>query len=404
MEIILGFIAFSCALALIPLMQRIAHRYRFMLDHPSARRIHRQKMPRTGGIGMAVPFTLVVFAGMLFSHRSYPSSPVLGVLAAGVIGLLIGVRDDMHGMNAYQKFAGQLIVTLALMASGLRIERMVFPLFWDTSLPFVASFLATLFWVAATMNAVNLIDGMDGLAGGLLLIASLGMLFLAYLTGNAPAMLIAAGIAGVCLGFLPYNFHPASVFMGDCGSMFLGATFAGLSLLLTHNGTTTGSVWVPTTLLTVPFLDTALAMIRRKLRGQNLFTADTEHLHHQLLDFGLSQPQVVLVFYTLGVLTGCLAIVCFHGTDVGAMSIVTVVGSVLLIGGLLMTHQHGKQFASHLARGKVVWGDRHGKQFTSHPARHTVVWGQKEYRTKEARAEVVFSVPSSKLGVGSYND
>ncbi len=350
MEITLGLIAFISSLTLIPLTQRIAHRYHFMLDHPSVRRIHQKPIPRIGGIGMAISFLLIVFSSMLFFPKGYFSLPILGISVAGVIGLLIGVRDDMYSMNAYQKFTGQLIVTLVLMASGLRIERMVFPFFWNIPLPFGASFLATLFWVAATMNAVNLIDGMDGLAGGLLLIASLGMLFLAYRTGNTPAVLMAAGIAGVCLGFLRYNFHPATVFMGDCGSMFLGATLAGLSLLLTHNGATTGSVWVPTTLLTVPFLDTALAMIRRKLRGQNLFTADREHLHHQLLDFGLSQRQVALVLYALGVLMSGLAIACFYWTDVGAMSVIAIVGLALLAGGLLMTHRHGKRFVSHLAK------------------------------------------------------
>ena len=339
-QLISGFIALILTLAFVPRLQRFSIRYRFMLDPPSEHKIHQRPVPRVGGISMAVAFALALISGLLLLKGSNPLTPTLGILAAGLGGLLLGICDDLYGLKAYQKFTGQIGVTIVLLGSGFRIEQMVFPFFWGVVLPGPISLVCTLFWVAATMNAINLIDGVDGLAAGLSLIAALGMLFLATHRGNASAMLIAAGIAGVCLGFLRYNFHPASIFMGDCGSMFLGATFAGLSLLLTDNGATPGSLWIPITFLTVPFLDTTLAIIRRKLRGQRFVVADKEHLHNQLLDFGLSQRQTVVVFYTLGLLMGAFAIACFYLTEVGAMSAIAIVGLVLLACGLVMTHLH----------------------------------------------------------------
>jgi len=275
------------------------------------------------------------------------STATLGILAAGLLGLLLGVYDDHYGMKARQKFIGQLLITMVLVRFDLRIERLGFPFFPDVPLPGAISFVCTFFWVAATMNAINLIDGLDGLAAGISLIAALGLLFLAGRTGNVAAALVSVGIVGVCLGFLYYNFQPASVFMGDGGSMFLGATFSGLSLLVTHNGATSGSLWIPLwipiTFLAVPFLDTTLAIIRRMYRRQYPFMADQEHLHHQLLDFGLSQRQAVLVLYTLGLLMGGVAIASFLWGGAHVINTIAIIGVVLLAGGLVMTNLHRRK-------------------------------------------------------------
>ncbi len=347
--------AFIVMLALIPPLRWVSYRYQFMLDYPSFRRIHKEPVPRIGGIAMTVALVLAVTIGFAFSGEKESLRSLVAILIAGGVAALIGMRDDLRSMKAYQKFMGQVIVTVVLVASGLRIERMVFPFYWDVPLHWPVSFMMTLFWVTATMNAINLIDGMDGSAAGLSLIASLSMGFLAYRTNNTLALLLSVGIAGMCLSFLCYNFPPASVFMGDCGSMFLGATFAGTSLLLTHNGATTGSLWIPIIILTVPFLDTLLAILRRKLRGQSILVADREHLHHQLLGFGLSQRQTILVFYTIAVLVNILGIACFYWTDAEAMSAIAAVGLMLLAVGLIMTHQYRKRVMSntvHIAGAK----------------------------------------------------
>ena len=339
-QLISGFIALILTLIFVPWLRRFSFRHQFMLDQPSVRKIHLKVIPCVGGIGMAFAFAVALICGLLLLNESSPRLPLLGVLVSSLLGLSLGIWDDLSSLKAHQKFIGQALVTIGLVGFGLRINRMVFPFFWDVPLSGPISLVCTLFWVMATMNAINLIDGVDGLAVGLSLIAALGMLFLAVNSGNVSAALVAVGIVGVCLGFLRYNFHPASVFMGDSGSMFLGAAFAGLSLLLTDNGTTTGSMWIPITFLTVPFLDTTHTIIRRKLHGQGLFAADYGHFHHQLLDFGLSQRQVTSVFYTLGLLMAALAITCFYWTDASAVGTIAIVGLALLVIGFVMTFLH----------------------------------------------------------------
>jgi UDP-GlcNAc:undecaprenyl-phosphate/decaprenyl-phosphate GlcNAc-1-phosphate transferase len=345
-QLISGFIGLVLTLFLVPCARDLACRYRVMLDRPSGRRIHTKPVPRVGGISIAVAFLIAV----LPFNNSFPPRLMWGILAAGIIGMCIGIRDDIKGMNASQKFIGQAVIALVLISSGLRIERMVLPFFPNISLPWPFSFLTTLFWVAATMNAVNLIDGMDGCAAGLLLIATVGISIISMRSDNALAGLMAVALVGTCLGFLRYNFHPASIFMGDGGSMFFGAVFAGLSLLLTRNGTTTGSLWIPVTLLAIPFLDTTLTIIRRIQNKRSLFSADRGHLHHQLFDWGLNQRQVAFIFYLLSALMAGLAVTCFQWTDVRAMEVITVAGVLLLGGGLVMRHLHRKRFLSNVAK------------------------------------------------------
>ena len=330
-------ISFVLTILLIPFAKRFSYQFRFMIDRPSVRRIHTQPIPRTGGIVMILAFVLAILSSMMFILENLAITTILGILIASLVGALIGICDDLYGMHAFQKLSGQFIVSLVLIASDLRVDKIILPFHGDCYLAPSLSFPLTLLWVATVMNAINLIDGLDGSAAGLSFIAAVSMSFISYQTGNTSSLLISVGIAGTCLGFLRYNYHPASVFMGDSGSMFIGATFSGLSLLITQNGTTNGSLWIPVSILVIPFLDTILAVIRRVSNGKNVFLADTEHLHHQLLNFGFSQRQITLIFYLISILMGILTIICFNWTNPLSVTIIVSVDLILLIFGLIIT-------------------------------------------------------------------
>jgi UDP-GlcNAc:undecaprenyl-phosphate GlcNAc-1-phosphate transferase len=301
------------AAALTPAIRELAHRWG-VLDHAlTSRKIHGRPVPRLGGIAIVLafysPLAALFFANSDVGRRFYADpQKALGLFVGGLAIALLGVYDDLRGSGAGKKFAVQFAVAGFMYWIGFRVDRIANPfgpelnLGW-LGLPF------TLFWIAGVINAMNLIDGLDGLAGGVALIG-IGTTFVFSLIRGDPLMLLfTAALAGSVLGFLFYNFNPASIFMGDTGSMFLGFVLATTSIQTNQKSSTAVALVVPIIALGVPIADTLLAMARRAARGVPMFSADRGHIHHRLLASGLTHRQTVLVLYGASAVLGGVALV-----------------------------------------------------------------------------------------------
>lgn len=305
-------IALTATLALTAVWMRWAPRWGFM-DSPGGRRIHCAPVPRGGGIAVFVGFQLACavvfllpwsrFAGQLSLEWWLKFLP----LSFGVIGL--GLLDDRVNLKPVVKLAGQILLALAAFAAGFRFLNI-----FGESLSFWADLLITIVWFVALMNAFNLIDGVDGLATGIALIASVGIGLSLVFRGAPGDVLLCLGFAGACLGFLRYNFYPAGVFLGDAGSLFLGFTLAALSISTHSKASFMAGIGVPLLAAGIPLFDSLLAVWRRSMRlllrepGQpaesrpGFSVADSDHLHHRLLRMGLGPDRVAVYLYIATVL------------------------------------------------------------------------------------------------------
>ncbi len=296
------------ALMVTPIVRGVAHRYG-LLDQPGERKVHEIPIPRLGGVAMAVAFGVAIGIATL-------ASPDLGAsgllrpnrapaILAGVSALLvIGIIDDVRGMRALVKLVLQVAVAVLAWSLGLSIETLHLP---SGSVELGAlSLPVTVLWIVGVINAVNLIDGLDGLAAGVVLTVLGAFGLLAASDRMDPTLPIIAATAGAAAGFLAYNLHPASIIMGDTGSMFLGFVAASIAIALTQDGSNPVSPLLPIIALGLPFLDMVWAVVRRTARGEPWFVADSGHIHHQLLRRGLSQRDAMLI---LTAISGSLALI-----------------------------------------------------------------------------------------------
>ncbi len=288
-------IAFVVSLAVTPWVARLAFRIG-AVDKPDKRKIHDKIMPRLGG--------LAVFAGFLAAASLLlgEGPKVTGLLLGGTTILLLGIADDVYSLSPKVKLLGQALAAAIVVYFGIRIEFLNNPFDGYFYLEFLGiSFGAplTVFWIVAVTNAVNLIDGLDGLASGVSTIALLTFSFIAYQIGQPTVSLLAFALAGAVLGFLRYNFYPARIFLGDSGSMFLGFMVSVLAVFGLLKGVAMVAFVVPIVVLGVPIFDTCFAIFRRYCEHKPIFQADKRHIHHRLLGRGLSHRQAVLVIYGL---------------------------------------------------------------------------------------------------------
>lgn len=298
--------ALTVALVLTPLFREAARKIG-MVDKPNARRINTSPIPCGGGLAVFVAFHVVL--GGLTLVLGGQVSPQFTIFwqvrffMASALLVVIGLVDDKYGMRPTIKLAGQVIVATILYKSGVHLGGIV------VAFPPWIDYLATVFWIVGAINAFNLIDGMDGLATGLALIASVGLAGALLFTGNSAATLPYLVFAGACLGFLRYNFHPASVFLGDTGSMFLGLCVATLPLMTGSRKELVASLGVPLLAMGIPIFDTMLAIWRRSMRALlpqsmiavgskvRLMQPDKDHVHHRILRDTLSQRSAAIILY-----------------------------------------------------------------------------------------------------------
>lgn len=318
-------IALVVALALTPLLRRLAL-VLGAVDRPVARSMHSQPIPFLGGPAIFIAFVAAMGYAFGFTDRA-----VQGILLGGVFIVLVGILDDYVELSPRIKLAGQVVAALILVLFDVRVNHVTNPaggLLWLG----LWSIPLTILWVVAVINVINLIDGLDGLAAGIVSIAGLTLLFSALQTGQSPAaVLLAAGLTGSVLGFLPYNFNPAKIFMGDAGSMFLGFTLAAISVQGSLKSPAAVALAVPLLALGVPILDTLLAIIRRRRHGVPVAAGDSDHLHHRLMRIGLTQRETVVVLY---VISGWLGLSALLITGVNlwlALAILAFVGFSLYL-------------------------------------------------------------------------
>jgi UDP-GlcNAc:undecaprenyl-phosphate/decaprenyl-phosphate GlcNAc-1-phosphate transferase len=301
-----------CGALLTPIVRRIALRLN-LLDHAvSSRKIHGAPIPRLGGVAIVVAFYapllgLTLFQtgiGELFLGQH---AHVLGLFVGGLAIALLGLYDDLRGARAGWKLLIQFAVAGFLYYLGFHVDLLANPVGSPVALGWL-SLPLTLLWIVGVINAMNLIDGLDGLAGGVALVAVIITFLVSVQRGHPLMMLFTSALAGSILGFLFYNFNPASIFMGDTGSMFLGFVLATTAIQTNQKSSTAVAVLIPGVALGLPIMDTLLAITRRAVKGRPLFQADREHIHHRLLAIGLSHRQAVLVLYGLCALLGAAAL------------------------------------------------------------------------------------------------
>lgn len=300
-------IAFGLAFAATPLVARLAVRFGFS-DRPSPRRGAVLK-PRLGGVAMYAAFavSLAVTYPLVPGRTDAESGRVLGLLLGGFVVVLAGVLDDKFDLPAVPQLAAQAIAAGLAIASGILIDAVTNPLAGgpgDALLEFPIWFAVsfTAFWMLGAMNTMNFLDGVDGLAAGVAAVAAAVLAVHSWIMGQATIAVLPLALAGACLGFLRFNFYPARVTMGTCGSLFLGFTLASLSVI---GGTKAATLLL---VLGLPVVDTAWTIIRRLASGQSPFRGDRGHLHHRLLTLGLAEQHIVLIMYGSSLLLGALAL------------------------------------------------------------------------------------------------
>ncbi len=287
------------------------------LDKPDARKIHSKPMPLWGGLGVSLSATIAFLTALYASGLAMSPRQVDGVIAIVICSLLIvgvGMVDDRFGMAAKVKLMAQIGLSLILVGAGVRIDFFSLPLVSGVVYLNEWQCIAlSMLWLVGVTNAVNLLDGLDGLVSGVACGSALILAVVAALNGQWLPVLAMAAVAGATLGFLRFNFNPAQLFMGDTGSLWLGLMFASWSLLGYLKTTATVTLTVPILLvMAVPLLDTTFAIVRRGLARQPIFKPDKGHLHHRLLSTGMSQKQAVITIYAINTAFGLagLALAC----------------------------------------------------------------------------------------------
>jgi UDP-GlcNAc:undecaprenyl-phosphate GlcNAc-1-phosphate transferase len=334
-------IATVASLVTTPLIRRLCQRYK-LLDIPlDGRRIHRIAVPRLGGLALYIScltaLSMLPFVDNLLTQTLSGMKPeFLTLFVPATLVLLLGGYDDLKGANAAVKFVGLGIIATLFYAMGGRIDALSVPLFGSVQLSPLVSFVITIVWLVGITNAFNLIDGMDGLASGAALFSSLVILGVSISQERTLMIVVSLVLCGALAGFLRYNFNPASIFLGDSGSLFTGFLLAALSVLGTQKATTAVAIAVPILAFGFPMVDTAMTMGRRLVSRKPVFQGDTEHIHHMLLARGWSQKRAALVLYGVCALFGLVALI-FPATGsrlTGFMLFVISVAVIIAVGHL----------------------------------------------------------------------
>ncbi len=332
-------ISFLVCLLITPLVIKMAKKFGFVDIPKDNRRVHNKPMPRIGGLAIVVAM-VVGLSVYYFFTRNIEQIALNKVFLGYAIGALIiatmGFIDDAFSLRARYKFIFEMAAGISLYVFGIRISGITIPfLNMDMIQLKWLEFPATIIWVLIVTNALNLIDGLDGLSAGIASIAATSLLIIFISTSlSLEAIVITATLVGATLGFLPYNFNPAKTFMGDVGSNFLGFTLATVSILGFAKGYTIIAIVVPILAMGVPIFDTLFAMIRRILKGQPPLKPDGAHIHHRLLKRGLNQRQAVLLLYTITTIL-CIIAVLIVSADVWKILILLIAAICFVLLGII---------------------------------------------------------------------
>jgi len=310
--------ALAIVIGIMPLVKRAAIRFGFV-DEPSARKVHTRAVPRLGG---AAIYLGCIAALLIFGDRFYVAQ-LVSILVGATFVSFLGMWDDRRGLRPLLKLAGQVLATGILVVSGIQVSFSPY---------LVLNLFATALWMVGITNALNLLDNMDGLSGGVATVASVFFFLLAVMSGQYLVSSLAAALLGACLGFLYYNLNPASVFMGDTGSLFIGFVLAALGIKLRFPDNVAFVTWmIPVVVLGLPIFDTVLVVISRLRRGLNpLTTPGKDHVSHRLVMLGATQREAVLILYLVCCALGVVAMFLTQATIIegyfigGVLAVVAV--------------------------------------------------------------------------------
>lgn len=329
-DIKLAVIAFLISLGVTPFVRKLAFKIGAVDVPKEERKIHNKPMPRMGGFAIFIAFVF----GLVISKGAITTTE-RGIIIGATVIVIGGILDDVMDLKPKSKLAFQVLAAVILIFHGIYINSITNP-FSSLSDGFINinifAIPMTIIWVVGITNALNLIDGLDGLAAGVGFIASVTIYMVAILAERNSVATLTAILAGSILGFLPHNFNPASIFMGDTGSQLLGFLLAAISMEGAVKSATTFVIVVPILALGLPIYDTLFAVIRRKVNGKSIMEADRGHLHHRLLDLGLSQRQSVIIMYLISACLGAIAILAMEISTKKAYFL--LVSVIVLIAGV----------------------------------------------------------------------
>ncbi|MEG6523093.1 MraY family glycosyltransferase [Desulfotomaculum sp. 1211_IL3151] len=326
-------LALGIALLITPGVRKAAFKIG-AIDKPDPRKVHAKIMPRMGGLAVFIAFALTVLLTQQLNDR------LIGLLVGGFLIVLLGILDDTRGLPAKVKLLGQIAAAAAVIPFGIQVEFITNPLNGQMIHLGLWGIPVTIFWIISVTNAVNLIDGLDGLAGGTSFIAALTLAAVtavtwqqANLSGGIGMQVVALALilAASILGFLRYNFYPAKIFLGDTGSMFLGYALSTLAVMGVAKAATAISVIVPMVIMGLPLLDVLFAILRRYKSHRPIFEPDKEHLHHRMMALGLSHKQTVLAIYAVNLLLGISAFLLTVMTTSQAVLLLLILTVVIIV-------------------------------------------------------------------------
>lgn len=340
---LIGFIvAFALAVVITPLTRALARRFGAMA-YPNERSVHSQPVPYLGGVAIYLPSVAAI---LLTGPQDKATQQA--IIFGGLFILIVGIIDDLYTLKPWQKVMGQLGSAIIVVALGVDISFVTDP--FTGTIRFIGSLAIplTILWVMSFENLINLSDGLDGLAAGISGITALVTVFVSARAGVPSVSLAAAAIAGSVFGFLPYNFHPASIFMGDAGAMYLGLAISVISVQGLVKSTVAMAVFAPILALLVPISDAAFAIVRRRSLGRPVSRADHDHIHHRLLELGLGQRKAVIAIY---IVTGVFGILGLFSTflpisgsgPIAGLAVLGVLGVAHKMGILAMPEEKRKQ-------------------------------------------------------------
>lgn len=344
--------------ATVPLALRLAKRFN-AIDYPDGRRVNKRPVPRLGGIALLAGLLLAILVLIildislreaLIADSLNPSVCYPGVLLAVLAMFAVGVIDDLKGLRARYKLIGQTIAAAIAVVAGVLFDHFANPFSGELIQLGWMAYPITIFYLVAFANIINLIDGLDGLAAGIVAISATALFFVAVTRGGPDAAVVAVALVGACLAFLFFNFYPARVFMGDSGALLLGFSLGIVSLFGVVRTPALITLLVPVVIAGLPVIDTFAAIIRRRRNHKGVLEADTQHMHHRFLDIGLDQRTTVLVMYSLSALLAICAFIVLQYSGPVRIVIVLILAVVVIflvmrlrLFGPVLSHHYNKR-------------------------------------------------------------
>lgn len=329
-------IAFITAFFMTPFVRVLAVKFNAIDVPKDNRRVHKKPIPRLGGIAILMGFLmgLICYAIIVgLSDKTIFNSQVLGLILGIIIIEIAGIWDDIKPLRAWTKLLFQIAAAGVVVGFGVRVDFLSNPFVENGIIDLgIWAIPITMVWIVGITNAINFIDGLDGLAAGVATISSISLLFIAVYLNQPQTIVLTTAIAGATMGFLPFNFNPAKIFMGETGSAFLGFTLGTIAIMGLVKSYTAIAIVVPLIVLGLPIFDTAFAIIRRVLSGKSPMQADRGHLHHRLVDSGLSQKQSVIILYIISAFLGLAGIVLIE-TGIWKFTLLIIAIVIFIIAG-----------------------------------------------------------------------